>query len=75
MIDLIMVYYSMVVAKERRKYLGIVLPWGTLVYNFLHMGVCISPDIFQAQLGCLFEDLDYVLVYVDNILLIDHGTF
>ena len=50
-IDLIMGYYHMVLSERAKRYCGIVFPWGTYMYNFLPMGLCISRDVFQARLG------------------------
>ena len=34
------------------------------------MGLASAPDIFQSIMTDLFGDLDYVLVYIDNILVV-----
>ena len=34
------------------------------------MGLASAPDIFQNIMTNLFHDLDYVLVYLDDILVI-----
>ena len=34
------------------------------------MGLASAPDIFQSIINDLFCDLDYVLVYLDDILII-----
>ena len=34
------------------------------------MGLASAPDIFQSIMTGLFHDLDYVLVYLDDILII-----
>ena len=46
------------------------------------MGLALAPDIFQSIMMDLLGDLDYVLVYIDGILILqregepdkDHGT-
>ena len=39
------------------------------------MGPCVSLDIFQACLGQLFQDIENMLIYIDDILVIGHGSF
>ena len=34
------------------------------------MGIAMSPDIVQKAMNDIFGDLDYVLVYLDNILIL-----
>ena len=34
------------------------------------MGIASAPDIFQSIMMDLFQDLDYVLVYIDDILIL-----
>ena len=36
------------------------------------MGIACAPDIFQSIMMDLVGDLDYVLVYIDDILIIQH---
>ena len=73
--DLIIGHYHMVVHERVKKYLGIVLPWRTYVYNYLSMGLCIALDIFQSRLGQLFLDMENVLIYIDDVLVVTHGSF
>ena len=46
------------------------LPWGKYAYKRLHMRLASAPDIFQSIMTGLFHDLDYVVVYLDDILII-----
>ena len=39
------------------------------------MGLNISADIFQRELSRLFEGMPYVLVYINDILIITKETF
>ena len=34
------------------------------------MGICLAPDIFQEIMNKLFGDLEYVIVYIDDILIL-----
>ena len=74
-IDLVMGYNHMPLSNKVRQYCGIVLPWGTYVYNFLPMGLCVAIDVFEARLGKLFLDMKSIFIYIDDILVVSHGTF
>ena len=41
------------------------------------MGIATSPDIFQKAMNDIFGDLEYVIVYLDDILILsnEHNTF
>ena len=41
------------------------------------MGIATSPDTFQKTMNDIFGDLDYVLVYFDDNLILskDEGSF
>ncbi len=39
------------------------------------MGVMISPDVFQENMSLLFENYDFVRVYIDDLLIISKSTF
>ena len=39
------------------------------------MGLCNSPDIFQENMNRLFNGLEYVRAYIDDLLIISNGNF
>jgi putative transposase len=39
------------------------------------MGLCNSPDIFQERMYEIFSDLEYVCVYIDDLLVTSCSTF
>ena len=39
------------------------------------MGLCNSPDIFQDKMNELFNGLEYVRAYIDDLLIISNGNF
>ena len=39
------------------------------------MGLCNSPDIFQEKMNELFPDLETVLAYIDDLLIITDESF
>ena len=41
----------------------------------LPMGASNAPDIFQAKMGSLFQDLEHVRAYIDDLLIISCNTY
>ena len=39
------------------------------------MGLSISADVFQREMTKLFDGLDFVMVYIDNILMVTKGNY
>lgn len=74
-IDLNMGYYHLRLDPATMEICTIVFPWGLYRYKRLPMGVACSPDIFQAKMNSLFQDLEYVRAYIDDLLLISSDTF
>ena len=74
-VDQILAYYTIQMKEEVWKYLTIILPWGKYQYKKMPMGLSISADVFQNQMTKLFEGLDFVLVYIDDVLIVTKGDF
>jgi len=74
-LDMIMGYYSMNIHRRSQPLLVIILLWGKYVYRKMPMGLKISADVFQRELGNQFKHLPYVLIYVDDILIITKGSY
>ena len=74
-LDLNMGYYHIELTRFARSVCTIVLPWGKYEFMRLPQGLCNSPDIFQEQMLDLFQDLEYVRAYIDDLLLISSGSF
>jgi putative transposase len=74
-IDLSMGYYHIPLDEYSQKLCTIILPWGKYRYKRLPMGIKNSPDIFQAVITDLLGDLEFVLVYLDDILITSNGSF
>ena len=74
-LDLVMGYYNITVSDESKKLLTITTPWGKYEYNRLPMGVSIAPDVFQDRICQLFEDIESVRAYIDDLLVVSHGSF
>jgi putative transposase len=74
-IDLSMGYYHILLDEYSQKLCTIILPWGKYWYKRLPMGIKNSPDVFQAVINDLLGDLDFVQVYLDDILITSNGSF
>jgi hypothetical protein len=74
-IDLSMGYYHIPLDSYSQGLCGTVMPWGIYQYTVLPMGICNAPDIFQSIMMRLLGDLDFVQVYIDDILLTSRSTF
>ena len=69
-LDLNMGYYHLELDAQSKGLCTIVLPFGKFQYNQIPMGLCNSPDIFQEKRNELFEGLDFVRAYIDDLLII-----
>ena len=69
-LDLNMGYYTIRVDPDASKICTIIFPWGQYSYKRLPMGIAGSPDIFQGKMSELIESLEFVRVYLDDLLCI-----
>ena len=69
-IDLSRGYYTIPLSEASQKLTTMVTPWAKYAYTRLPMGISSAVDIFQSIMSNIFHDLDYVLVYLDDLLLI-----
>jgi hypothetical protein len=60
--------------EESQKLCTFMMPWGKYRYTKLPMGVKVAVDIFQEVMTKLSAGLDFVPVYLDDILIISNGT-
>ena len=74
-IDLNMGYFATELNDIAKELCTIVLPLGWYQYNMLPIGIKVATDIFQVRLGDILGDLQYVVVFIDNILIIGIGTY
>ena len=74
-LDLNMGYYHIELSPNSKKLCTIILPWGKYEYQRLPMGLCNSPDIFQEKMSTLFQELEYVRAYIDDLLIITKNNF
>ena len=74
-LDLNMGYYTIRLDGDAQKICTIILPWGKYSYQRLPMGIATSPDIFQEKMTGLMETLEFVRVYIDDLLIITKSSF
>lgn len=74
-LDLNMGYYHIRLSEKSSDICTIVTNFGKFRYRRLSMGVSGSPDIFQAKIYKLMGDLEGVKAYIDDILVINRGSF
>jgi hypothetical protein len=68
-LDLNMGYDHIKLSPSSKCLCTIVTPFGKYEYQRLPMGLCNSPDIFQERMYEIFSDLEYVCVYIDDLLV------
>jgi hypothetical protein len=59
---------------DSSKICNIIFPWGKYSYLQLPMGIACSPVIFQANMSELMVALEFIQVYIDNLLCITKGS-
>ena len=74
-LDLNMGYYLMRIRKEASNICTIILTWGKYKYKCLTMGVCNSPEIFQAKTNEMFRGFESIQSYIKDILIITKGDW
>ena len=68
-------YYHIPLSENAQKLCTTALPWGKYRYKRLPMGIASAPDIFQHIMHDLLGDLDFVRVYIDDVLIISDGSY
>ena len=74
-VDLRKGYYHILLNKATQKLCTTVLPWGKYSCERLPMGIATSPDIFQKAMNDVFGGIDYVIVYLDDILILSNEDY
>ncbi|OWZ03089.1 Pol Polyprotein [Phytophthora megakarya] len=62
-------YYARRLAKESRPLTAFCLPFGKFRFKRLPMGISTAPDEYQASMEKIFGDLEFVVVYLDDVLV------
>ena len=74
-LDLNMGYYTICLDPDAQKYCTIVLPWGKYRYKRLPMGISRAPNIFQQKMLELMANLEFIRVYLDDLLILTKSSF
>ena len=74
-LDLNMGYYHIELCPDSKKLCTLVFPFGKYEMQRLPMGLCNSPDIFQEKMSELFDGLEFVRTYIDDLLCLTKGSF
>jgi hypothetical protein len=68
-------YYTIRLDGDAQKICTIIVPWGKYSYLRLPMGISRAPDIFQEKMSGLMEQLEYIRVYIDDLLIITRASY
>ena len=74
-LDLKMGYYTLQLDPDAKSICTIIIPWGKYKYLRLPMGIMRAPDIFQNKMSNLMRHLEFVRVYIDDLLVITKESF
>ena len=74
-VDLNMGYYSMVLSDAAKKLCVTCLPWGLYQYNMRLVGVKVATDVSQEAMPSLFNNLENVIVYLNDIIILRSTSF
>ena len=75
LLDLNMGYYNIKSSPGYKHISNTVLPRGNNEYQKRPMGVCNSLNIFKKNISRLFEGLDRVREYIDNVIVTTKHEF
>ncbi|KAG6603064.1 Pol Polyprotein [Phytophthora cinnamomi] len=68
-LDANMGYFARRLARQSRAATAFCLPFGKFQFKRLPMGISTAPDEYQACMERILGDLDFVIVYLDDILI------
>ena len=68
-------YFHITLCPISRKLCTIVLPRGKFGYQIIRKILYNRPDIFQEKINELFNGLEYVTAYIDDLFIISNGIY
>ena len=74
-LDLLRGFWQIPVAPDHRKYVAIITKFGKYQFRNLPFGYIHASNIFQEWITLLFRDITSVFPYIDDLLILDFGTF
>ncbi len=73
-IDLKSAYHNGRIKASDRAKTAFITPWGLFQWNRLTFGFKNAPSYWQRQMDALFQHLPFVIVYVDDILVMSNSA-
>jgi hypothetical protein len=73
-LDLNMGCYTIRLDPTATKMCTIIYPWGIYLYQRLPMGIAGLVHIFKEEMGNLMATLEYVRVYIDDLLVVTKSS-
>ena len=74
-LNLNMGYYHIPLSNQDSNLCTIILLWGKYKYKRLPMGICNPPDIFQEKINYMFQGFKFIILYINDLLIITKVDF
>ena len=68
-------HYTIRLNPDAQHLCTIITPWGKYKYKRLPMGISTPPDIFQNKMSDQMRELEFVRVYLNDLIIITNGSF
>ena len=73
-IDIRSGFFHLLLREQDQQYTGFVLPFGAYYFKKMPMGICSAPEAFQHFMHSILGHLDFILIYMDDILVISDNS-